>query len=48
VFAEDSGAIGKVIRGETSSTLTADARPSLLPPDRELTLRDAFQSTDES
>jgi membrane protein len=48
VFAEDSGAIGKLIRGDTSSTLTAAARPSLLPPERELTLRDAFQSTDDS
>ncbi|RPI11636.1 MAG: hypothetical protein EHM63_01425 [Actinobacteria bacterium] len=48
VFAEDSGAIGGFIRGDTSSTLTPHARPSLLPPERELTLRDAFQSTDES
>ena len=48
VFAEDSGAIGRLIRGDTSSTLTPHALPSLPPLARELTLRDAFQSTDES
>jgi membrane protein len=48
VFAEDSGAIGTLIRGQSASTLTADARPSLAPPAHELTLRDAFQSNDES
>jgi membrane protein len=48
VFAEDSGAIGKLIRGDSASTLTADASPALAPPERELTLRDAFQSIDES
>jgi membrane protein len=48
VFAEDPGAIGRFIRGGTSSTLTPHARPSLPPTGRELTLRDAFHSTDES
>jgi hypothetical protein len=48
VFAEDPGAVGTLIRGDTSSTLTPDAPPSLPPLARELTLRDAFQSTDES
>jgi hypothetical protein len=48
VFAVDSGAIGRLVRGDSSTTLTADARPSLPPPARELTLRDAFQSTDDS
>jgi len=48
VFAEDSGAIGRLIRGDTSSTLTPHARPSFPPTGRELTLRDAFHSTDES
>jgi len=48
VFAEDSGAIGRFIRGDTSSTLTPHAGPSLPPTGRELTLRDAFHSTDES
>jgi membrane protein len=48
VFAEDSGAIGRLIRGDNPSTLTGDATPSLPPLGRELTLRDAFQSTDES
>jgi membrane protein len=47
VFAEDSGSIGRLIRGDSASTLTADASPSLAPPERELTLRDAFQSKDE-
>jgi membrane protein len=48
VFAEDAGAIGNLIRGESSSTLVAGARPSLPSPAGELTLRHAFQSTDES
>ena len=48
VLAEDTGRIGSFIRGGEDSTLTAGARPSLPPPARELTLRDAFQSTDDS
>jgi membrane protein len=48
VFAEDTGRVGTLIRGGESSTLTAGARPSLLPPARELSLRDAFQSTEDS
>ena len=48
VFAEDPGPVGTTIRGGESPTLTAGARPPLPPPARELSLRDAFQSTDDS
>ncbi len=48
VFAEDPGKIGTFIRGGESATLTTGARPSLPAPTRELSLRDAFQSTDDS
>ena len=48
VFAEDPGPVGTLIRGGESPTLTAGARPPLPPPARELSLRDAFQSTDDS
>ena len=48
VFAEDTGRVGSLIRGGESQTLTAGAPPPLPPPTRELTLRDAFQSTDDS
>ena len=48
VLAEDPGWVGKLVRGGGSQTLTAGARPSLPPPDRDLGLRDAFHSTDDS
>jgi hypothetical protein len=48
VLAEDTGQVGSLIRGGESQTLTAGARPSLAPPARELTLRDAFHSTEDS
>ena len=48
VFAEDTGRVGSLIRGGESQTLTARARPPLPPPARELSLRDAFQSTEDS
>jgi hypothetical protein len=48
VFAEDSGRVGRLVRGGESGTLTAGARPSLPPPARELGLRDAFRSTEGS
>ena len=48
VFAEDTGRVGTLIRGGEDSTLTAGARPPLPPPARELSLRDAFQSTEDS
>jgi membrane protein len=47
VLAEDTGPLGSFVRHGEAATLTAGARPSLPPPDRELTLRDAFQTTDE-
>ena len=48
VFAEDTGAVGALVRGGDGPLLAAGARPSLPPPVRELTLRDAFQSTSDS
>jgi membrane protein len=48
VFAVDTGRVGTLIRGGASGTLTAGARPPLLPPARELGLRDAFRSTEDS
>ena len=47
VLAEDVGWVGSRIRGAEAGTLTPNARPPLPPPNRELTLRDAFQSTDD-
>jgi membrane protein len=48
VFAEDAGRVGMLIRGPGASTLNARARPSLPPPVRELSLRDAFHGSDQS
>jgi len=48
VLAEDTGRAGRLIRGGESGTLTAGARPALQPPARELGLRDAFRSTEDS
>ena len=48
VLAEDEGWLGTHIRGGDEATLVAGAPPPLPPPARELTLRDAFQSTDDS
>jgi len=48
VFAEDAGLIGRLVRGEKTTTLKAGARPPLPGPDRELSLRDAFQSSEYS
>ena len=47
VFAEDPGSVGRFVRGGDDATLTPGARPSLPPPARELTLRDAFQPAEE-
>jgi membrane protein len=47
VLAEDTGRVGRLIRGGEAGTLTADARPPLPPPARELGLRDAFHSTQD-
>jgi membrane protein len=48
VLAEDSGWIGTFVRGGQPQTLTADAPPSLPPPAAELTIRDAFRSTEDT
>ena len=48
VFAADPGRVGRLIRGGEHPTLTAGARPSLPPPVREPSLRDAFRSTEDS
>ena len=48
VFAEDTGPVGRFIRGDTHGTLIPGARPPLPPPVRERRLRDAFQSTEDS
>ena len=48
VLAEDTGRVGRLIRGDESGTLTAGADPPLPAPARELSLRDAFQSTEDS
>ena len=47
VFAEDTGSVGRFIRGDAPGTLTPGAPPSLTPV-RERSLRDAFQSTEDS
>jgi len=48
VLAEDPGWLGQHIRGRDDTIYREGAPPSLPPPARELTLRDAFQSTDDS
>ena len=48
VFAEDTGRVGSLIRGTEDSTLTAGAQGPLPPPTRELTLRDAFEGSDDT
>jgi hypothetical protein len=48
VLAEDAGPIGRLVRGGEPGTLTTGATAALPPPDRELSLRDAFQTTDDS
>jgi membrane protein len=47
LLAEDPGWIGRFIRGHESQTLTAGAAPPLPPPVRQLTVRNAFRSTDD-
>jgi membrane protein len=47
VLAEDTGRVGTLIRGGESGTLTVGADPPLPPPARELSLRDAFHSTED-
>jgi membrane protein len=47
-LAEDPGRIGSLIRGGESGTLTAGARRPLPPPSGEFSLRDAFQTVEDS
>jgi membrane protein len=48
VLAEDTGRVGTLIRGGESGTLTVGADPPLPALARELSLRDAFRSTEDS
>jgi membrane protein len=47
VFAEDTGRLGRFIRGD-DGTLNAGAPPELPPPTRELSLRDAFRTGEDA
>ena len=48
VLAEDAGHVGMLVRGGEDSTLTVGASPPLPPPTGELTLRDAFQGSEDT
>jgi hypothetical protein len=48
VFAEDAGQVGMLVRGGEDSTLTDGASPPLPPPTGELTLRDAFEGSEDT
>ena len=48
VFAEDPGGVGSLVRGGDRPVLRAGALPPLPAPVRALTLRDAFQSAEET
>jgi membrane protein len=48
VLAEDTGRLGRFIRGGEARTLNAGAAPVLPPPTRDLSLRDAFQSGEDA
>ena len=47
VFAEDTGRLGRFIRGDEPGTLNAGAPPELPPPTRDLSLRDAFRTGED-
>jgi len=47
VFAEDTGRLGRFIRGGEPRTLIAGAPPELPPPTRDLSLRDAFRTGED-
>ena len=47
VFAEDSGRLGRFIRGAEPRTLNAGAPPELPPPTRDLSFRDAFRPSED-
>jgi len=48
VLAEDTGRLGRFIRGGEPGTLNAGAPPELPPPTRELSLRDAFRTGEDA
>ncbi len=48
VFAEDTGRLGRFIRGGEPGTLNAGAPPELPPPTRDLSLRDAFRTGEDA
>ncbi len=48
VFAEDTGGLGRFIRGGEPGTLNAGAPPELPPPTRDLSLRDAFGTGEDA
>jgi membrane protein len=48
VFAEDTGRLGRLIRGGKRGTLNAGAPPELPPPTRDLSLRDAFRTGEDA
>jgi membrane protein len=48
VFAEDTGRLGRFIRGGEPGTLNAGAPPELPPPTRALSLRDAFRTGEDA
>ena len=48
VFAEDTGRLGRFIRGGEPGTLNAGAPPELPPPTRDLSLRDAFGTGEDA
>jgi membrane protein len=48
VFAEDTGRLGRFIRGGEPRTLNAGAPPELPPPTRDLSLRDAFGTGEDA
>jgi membrane protein len=47
VFAEDTGRLGRFIRGGEPGTLNTGAPPELPPPTRDLSLRDAFRTGED-
>ena len=48
VFAEDTGRLGRFIRGGEPRTLNAGALPELPPPTRDLSFRDAFRTGEDA
>jgi uncharacterized BrkB/YihY/UPF0761 family membrane protein len=48
VLAEDTGRLGRFIRGGEPRTLNAGAPPELPPPTRDLSLRDAFRTGEDA